>query len=494
MTSSKAYERVPISLSSLERWIVYLLPIPLSLQMYAIPIGETTFLKLFLVASAVLAVVGGVNILLGRAGRFESNPIVTAAFLLFLVATFSIVGLAARGRIGAGLIDFLTVWGQIVIYGIAVVALSSVDWRPHHLRRLLISVLTVGTLIAAYAIYQAVARTLGLPFADLPWQGGAAGTFGTFVRPQATLNEPSELAGYLLTPFLVSLSLSTTRSPFIKMSVARVACAIISLGFLVTFSLGSYLAVAGAIIVFAVIERDWVSAVRVGVWSLAAAVVLSGLLYFIVDTWFLRMMLQRVGGFFDTVAGTTLVERGPHSGTSAPKRLYKTLASLEVWLDNPVFGAGLGGMEDAYRTSIAGQANSGFIEWLGERSGIGLRKLERVYGVSDVKGGHSALVRGLADMGVVGAFGIIGLIVLPIKAMKACKDRIPEYSPYSALVGMVMFLLMARGCWLLIGDNYLRTYFWFDLFLCVVLLKAVKYGSVGESPAARARLPRSDGA
>lgn len=260
-------------------------------------------------------------------------PLLWPMLALLAALALSLVGAASYRE---GLLELLK-WVQVLALYLAVAALlprSGVAW-------LLAALLTAGVLQALLGLYQFLTQTGPEPFVLM----------GRFMRAYGAFGQPNPYAGYLglVAPLAISLALWAWTSqprPAMRWRLALLAAsAITSLGLLVSWSRGAWLAFAAAVAVVVLAHTRRAAPLVIGLAGLAALAVVvfggAGLLPAAL-TGRLSDLGQYVGLIDITRTEVT------DANFAVIERLAHWQAALDMWRDHLWLGVGAGNYAAAY--------------------------------------------------------------------------------------------------------------------------------------------------
>lgn len=261
------------------------------------------------------------------------------------VWAFGFLTVALASAMASGLTDatqFLTVFVQLA-YAIGLfVALASLRPGFDAFRAMLRVWVLLLSALAVYAIYQAAAFELGLPFAD-PYLLEAPNNFrmgfqmGGYARPAAVFEEPSWFASALVTGVALLVPCVASSRPVLFSRAGQfVALVALVAAVVISGSLSGYLTLAAATGLFFAIPltRRFAATAVVAM----GAVLLVGMGFAIaLDVGLLNLMKRRV----DRVAMVLTGGLSPGGG-SIHVRYARYLAALRAWASAPLLGVGFG--------------------------------------------------------------------------------------------------------------------------------------------------------
>lgn len=443
---SRGFPRFP----TLQRWLVYLLLVVTPFSIYPAFVAFGSGVKPFHAVGAVIGLVG-LSIVLVSGRGIRLNPVLEGALGLLAVASLSLVGFVVAGPSMGGLIDFGTLWFQLSVAVLAVVGVSTIPFRERHVRNLTRVFLGVAAAISAYAIYQTFARMYGLPFAYPailnPSLGGGGpltrgGSFGPFVRPSAFFTEPSRLGAFLLTPLLVNwfLLFSSNESAKPDRWFFLTTFAFIVTAFVLAFSLGAYIALAGAVatgLFFAPTRKVITRFVGGGLGAVAA---LSAILYPILDELLVKIIAVRSVALFEPFFDLGGISSSPFAATSIEPRLERMMAGFEVGLDHPFLGVGLNNFGRYFPGDVSPLVHSGF-------------------------------VASFADMGMLGPLALAVLFTFSVASLHRVASTLNDSDIRGPISGALSIAIAGRALQTLVAMNYLIEFLWLDLALAVAVLQ-----------------------
>ncbi len=286
--------------------------------------------------------------------------------MLALLAALALSLLSAESY-REGLPELLK-WIQVLALYLAVAALlpaNRAGW-------LLAALLAAGVLQALLGLYQFLTQTGPEPFILL----------GRFMRAYGAFRQPNPYAGYLglVAPLAISLALWAWTSrprPAMRLRLALLAAAgVISLGLLVSWSRGAWLAFAAAVAVVVLAHTRRAAPVVI---VLAGLALLAGIGFGVVDLLPAALVhrladLQQFAGLVD-VARTEVTD----ANFSVLERIAHWQAALGMWRDHPWLGVGAGNYATAYATyslprwyDPLGHAHNVYLNFAAEAGLVGL--------------------------------------------------------------------------------------------------------------------------
>jgi len=437
-----ALSRKTYTAESLHWLLVYLLVLGTPFSIYPVVATSTRGLKPFQFFALLIILVGFARLCTGAVLRLNA---VSKSVLFFCgVALFSLVGFAVHGGNWPNLIDYGSASIQLFIVAGLVLSVSTLKVRRRNLRRLVYVVLGISILVSVYAIYQSLARMYDLPFAyleiynpSLAGRGGqGGGQFGIFVRPSAFFTEPTRLGQFLLTPTLLNLFLYTSAPRRWNRTYLLAAFVLTAFAFILGFSMGSYVAMGGAIAAGLFVKGVRTYSIRVILTSVGAVVALSLLFFPILGVPLWEVIWVRTVAHLQVFGFESVYSQSSFATTSVSQRLARAQEGLQVWWNHPLLGVGLNNFTRFYTRDV----------------GTGL---------------HSAFLQSLAQMGVLGGVAFLMLAFsAPLRLLwKWRLFRGWEQSLYVA-VGLG---LLGRAVWMILAGNYLLEFFWLDMVMAMLL-------------------------
>jgi O-antigen ligase len=324
-------------------------------------------------ADLLLALIIAAWLAQGLARREITLPKAPLTVPMALLAGAMTVSLLAASSWREGLPE-VAKWLQVLLLYLAVVAILP----PQRIGWLIAGLLTAGVLQALLGIYQFMTQSGPEPFILL----------GRFMRAYGTFRQPNPYAGYLglVAPLAISLAIWAWTAPRPVASMIRpslwlrlalpLAAAVISLGLLLSWSRGGWIAFALSVlaILLALSRRSAPTLIVAGGVVLALALVLglSDLLPApVVDR---LAELQGYLGMVDvrqvevTDANFSVVERVAHWE-----------AALAMWADHPWLGVGAGNYAVVYENYALprwyeplGHAHNVYLNFAAEAGLLGL--------------------------------------------------------------------------------------------------------------------------
>lgn len=217
------------------------------------------------ILGGVIVVYGGVRIL--RAGR-----IMLPLPLVLLLGWFGWALLGGLVPLSSGssvrLTEFVLGVLRFGLFVSVVLALTNTEITMGTMSTFLKATIGTAVTVSIYAVYQFFARQIGLPFGYLQMNnpslthvvqyGSDYYTAGVFARVSGTFAEPSWLGIYLIDVIVIlSVPLLYGQSEKLLFESRRLNIAslsLVSLAFLLAFSLGAYGAITGLTLVFFLLE------------------------------------------------------------------------------------------------------------------------------------------------------------------------------------------------------------------------------------------------
>jgi len=304
----------------------------------------------------ILAFVGLFMIYLLRAQkRFYVNNISIAMVWWLIAISLSVLGFLTTDTI-QHVSDFFTTWLQAAMFTLLIIFVPALRLTYRSIKNMLRIAIFVAALVSIYALYQQIAIPNHWPLAVIPYfdisRYKASGYISGFLRTGGIFPEPVLLGNYLapFIAFLGSFLILNRNSLFSTRFFDWLTLSLLTLAFLLTFSLGGYLSL------LLVIPLFWRSAnkgsrLRIIVLS-GVAMLIIGLIdfsiYFVTGSSILLNVMRRFGALVNDVARFFLSSTPFHLsyGSSAVQRLYATSLTLKVWLQHPVFGIGLNNLNN----------------------------------------------------------------------------------------------------------------------------------------------------
>lgn len=289
--------------------------------------------------------------------RFYINNISTAIFWWLIAISLSIVGFLTTGTV-QHISDFFTAWFQAAMDTLLVIFVYALRLRYKTIKNMLRVTIFLATLVSIYALYQQIAIPKHWPLAILPYsyfdlhKYSNCGYVRGFLRPGGIFPEPVLLGNYLapFIAFLGSLFILNRSSLFSTRFLDWLTLSLLTLAFLLTFSLGGYLSL---LLVIPLIWRSANKGSRLRIIMLSAITVLivgliDFLIYLITGSSILLNAVGRFGALVNDVVRFFFSSVPFHLsyGSSAVQRLYATSLTLKVWLQYPVFGVGLNNLNN----------------------------------------------------------------------------------------------------------------------------------------------------
>lgn len=331
--------------------------IPISVAFYGIPLPELfgARLRSYTLAMVAFFVVSSLAVLCEHRRLRLFSP-ATAAVLFLVVALVSVVYNGATSGSFVRIKDMFTALVQLTLNVSLLVFVGSIVISRSRLLVALRAWIGFTLLMAVYGIYQAFARTFGLPFAYLDFlvrnAGGTYAFIEPFQRPSALFGEPSFFGVYLAPPFIITaayvvLSDQSIFSP----RVDELAMYVLGVGVVLSFSLGTHVPllvafVAGTPLVLLESEYEfqWPPVVRLfgNVFAVGGVFLAAGIPLF-------SAVVLRILSLFEFLNLTNVAE----IGSSFAIRFAAIATGVNVWLHNPILGVGLNNVRyfvDQYAT------------------------------------------------------------------------------------------------------------------------------------------------
>jgi len=274
--------------------------------------------------------------------------------------------------------DFLTLFLQLVFAVGLFTALSNLELDRETFRRLLRVWVLVLTAIAAYAIYEAVAINVGLPFSELYPKSNYPYT-GSYNRPTATFAEPGFLSSLLVTGIAILLPClgESERVLFSKWG-RRGSLLVLTAGVFASLGLSGYVTLFVALVVLPIYPVLRWRVLRG--WLVVGGLVVAGAAF---ASAFEPTLLDRVVGRFEdmaSVVGGALNGDVVLRGGSIGIRWRRVLSGVEALAANPGFGVGWGQFESWAATAsfdhlpargVSGRLHGGYIQVLARTGLVG---------------------------------------------------------------------------------------------------------------------------
>jgi len=335
---------------------------------------------------------------------------------------------------------------QLFIVAGLIFSVSTLRVRRKHLRRLVYTFVGISILVSAYAIYQTFARTYDLPFGYLtiynpslaPEKGAMTrgGMIGSYVRPSSFFTEPSRLGLFLLTPTLICFYLYISATKRWMRKILLVALILTGFAFILSFSIGAYIAM-GAAVLFGFFIRGWRKySLRLILVVVGLGLILSFLLLPVLGYSFLEMIWIRGVAQFQ-VFGVEAYSQSQFAVSSAFDRLVRAKQAFQVWWDHPLLGVGLNNFGRFYAPGIPALV-------------------------------HSAFLQSLAEMGILGGVSFLSLLAFPSSAL--LRRRGVLFGWEKSLCVALGASLVGRLAWMILAGTYQLDFFWVDLMFASLLL------------------------
>lgn len=392
----------------------------------------------------------------------------TALWVIWLNAATLLSIVNGLFRPSFSLAEFVTVAGQLVLGSMVFVAVANFKVDRQRLTLILQVWLLVAGAIGAYAIYQAFARNLGLPFGYLELSNQsyvsitAAGRFGDFVRPSSVFFEPSRLGVYLIAPtILVTFSMAGPRmSSLIFKSRAIHFVLLMSIvgGFMLSFAMSGYISLAVAGLVMIVSARRLVGFNQLVLIGLGTASVLVLLVVAIsISNIDFLSAFERVGRVFSD----------PTSDGSTIERAARVIVGFRIWLDYPIIGVGANQIQ-----FVSG--NYTFPSWYSDN-----------YGNAAFAASGVLWITLLAQTGIFGFFALAFVFSSSIgylrRIMRSCDDL------YGRTLAHVFFLMI----WSIMASislTYVELILWVQLAIIHMFINNVRRFGLFQGEHAESRL------
>ena len=297
-----------------------------------------------IIASELLVAAFSYGLFFGRKA-IASTPTTVAVAGLLLVAFLSLVNVFRFSDFSTA--DYSTVMAQLLMGAAVFVVMSNTDMKWENLRGLLRFWILVPSLVAGYAIYQIFARNLGLPlgYLDLSNPGlpgfTTSGEVVTYTRVSSVLFEPSRLGLYLGAPTAVmgvALFYGQAQEIFFRRPLLNhVAFGTIVIGLAATISIGAYISIAIASLVFALRAQ----------YILTRLIRFTGVILIILAVWLVVSAAVGVGSVEGLGRVTRVIDGALPSGPnttfdrSSFERAGRLWIGLSIFSDNPALGVGL---------------------------------------------------------------------------------------------------------------------------------------------------------
>lgn len=390
--------------------VLYLFTISIPFFGYSfININNTPILRFDWLFAGILSILFVLTIFI-RKINLKITPISYGVIMLNIIALLSLINLLNKDI--DNIYSFLTKWLQLLLMSALFISFSSLKLKNSQLRKIIKLWLVVAFIISLYGIYQAIARNYGLPLAYLPIFNPTigtltrAGTFGDYVRPSSVFGEPSWFGSYLIGPLIVVSIIMTNKKAekkflFNNSVVNWIILLVLTLTFLMIFSLAAYATISLILITFLFYRKTRVVALKIISVFIVLLSVLSilsmftGLKY--IDTF------ERTGRISSSILEGDITQL---SGTSAGVRLARGENFLKIGADHPILGVGL-----ANPQFYANQYSPP--EWYKGQPTLGRN--------------HNMWISTFAEMGIFGLFSLIFLYAITLlytrKALKFAKEN-----------------------------------------------------------------------
>jgi len=301
------------------------------------------------IGGALIAVFA-LNVLTG--GRVRIDPI-GYSVLGFNAAVILSTAVNFWSWEAAQWVEFLTLWLQLVFATLLYFALANLKLSVPQMRLLLKLWTGTAVVVAIYALYQALARKVGLPFAYVPYLHsepspwaleGGLGLAG-YVRPSSVLREPAYLGAYLLAPLLVTAVLTRFRRDHVWLFKTRewnrASLLALLAGFVVSLALSGYITLLGVILTAALLSRPG-RKLALGVIGIGVvAFILTATVSLAMDLRLISAILEKFRRAMSTVILAEEIEEISIPGTSEGVRFQGVVLALSTWVHHPITGIGL---------------------------------------------------------------------------------------------------------------------------------------------------------
>lgn len=216
---------------------------------------------------------------------------------------------------------------------------------PHTFRLIKISFL-VALGVSVYGIYQFLARAYGWPLATLPLNNPSTGPMRTTVfagydRPSSFFAEPSWLGAYLADYLVLGVVFLVYKVRLLPNRLTWWIClVVITVAFMLTFSMGAILNVFIALAVIFLIEKRTarLRLLLYGVLALVGILIVNYALGMLFQVDLVSIVFSRLEGIMNyAFFRGSLIE-----GESLPARLDSMKVAFRIWQDHPIWGVGLG--------------------------------------------------------------------------------------------------------------------------------------------------------
>jgi len=319
----------------------------------------------------------GINLVIRRV-QLRHSPV--NKFVILFIFTGMLTLLNLFDAPNARLIDFGTKAAQLLLVTAVFFIISSLPLSEQDLKNVLHVWFLVAVVVAAYAVYQLLARLYDWPFAYLTLSNPSTGASGIqtgrrfdftlgaaqagrtletfqYVQVSSFFREPTWLGSYLLSalilfgvlilnhkghlvlfkPTRLVLTLSNkSRLNLLKLSRLNwLFLGILLVGLLLPVALGPYVSLVITLGLMYILRRFYPQRITKLILLLFVLLFFGGLLLSALGIDFFKVASARISGLF---AG---VIHGSEVGTSYPVRLERSLAALKVWASYPILGVGL---------------------------------------------------------------------------------------------------------------------------------------------------------
>jgi len=386
-----------------------------------------------------------------------------------LLASFvSILG--AFNRPGEYVLEFWKSEIQLLFAVLVYIAVTQLRIENRHILLLMKILILISVGVALYGFYLLPARFYGWPGGvlkltniSLSAPAQSIGVIFYMIRSSSIFSEPSYYGHYMNGMIALSLTAALHRpkifgSPWIIWLIL----AIQFLGLLISFAMSAYYMFA--IVLFCVILTESMrNRIKISV-SLALLVVAGLALTFLVekltDFQVQKFIFDRVHGIWlFLLTGDTGYFVGPES---VFQRIDTARIAMNVWLDYPILGVGLGGYT----------------------------LISYVYGDINPMGfSANVIVNTFAEMGIVGAVPLFGMMISSLYGawrifrfkIKPTDNDNPEMTEIRLLARMVFFLMLVEVVYFHIQGSFFWPSVWYYLGLGGLI--AVKARRLNNLPA-----------
>lgn len=378
-------------------------------------------------------------------GRVLTN--VTEWFVIVL----NIAALISMARLfsatDAQLVDFVTLYGQLLFMSLLFFAIASVNLTEEQLKIVVRVWLFIAALVASYGIYEFVAVKLDLPLLPIQITNPSIKEIGTGSailwdqRVGSFLAEPGYLGSILIPPLVILMFLliyGQSQNVLFRNNLMNwIVVSIFFLALVFTASIASYAVIAlVALLIFLRLRKRPTSFGR----ALFAGSALLLLLILVIsqtgeeDLDFKGMVLERLGG----------VEQGTDG--SLQVRQAQAIIGLQVWMSHPILGVGFNNYD---HVAVNFDPPAWYTSWVPVGEGAG-----------------NMWILLLAELGIIGflAAAAVWLSLLIRLGRVAARLARPE-DAFSVIMVAFFYVVLADLIQSLAHGSLVETKLWFELGL-----------------------------